>query len=278
MARIRAGEKLPRREPKRAYNGAEGVPIREEIISEHGPNVITRNLYGALCLNTPDVLFADIDFSTQPSGRLVATTMALGIATAVLVGLYFRSWMIGIVAIFLGLHLSMIFARGLQKLLDGHGGGEEKRTHDRIHKFLRGHPDWLVRLYRTPSGFRLLAMHRLFKPDEPEALEFFRAVGTDKTYVRMCVNQQCFRARVSPKPWRVGISQHIRPRPGVWPINPERLPERRSWIEAYEKASKGSAACQYMEIIGSGSVHRSADAVRNLHDTLSRASSGLPIA
>lgn len=47
-----------------AYNGAQGVPIREEVLERHGDTVITRNGYGAKCLNTPDVLFADVDFDT----------------------------------------------------------------------------------------------------------------------------------------------------------------------------------------------------------------------
>jgi len=62
FAQVERGEKLHRLEPKVAYNGAEGVPIREEIISRHGETVITRNIYGALCLNTPNVLFVDVDF------------------------------------------------------------------------------------------------------------------------------------------------------------------------------------------------------------------------
>src|SRR5215213_11886460 len=67
LQRVLSGEKLIRREPKVPYNGAEGVPIREEIVAEHGETVITRNSYGALCLNTPDVLFADVDFAPAPS-------------------------------------------------------------------------------------------------------------------------------------------------------------------------------------------------------------------
>ena len=62
LKRIAAGESLFRREPKIPYNGAEGVPIREEVLSRQDDVVITRNSYGAHCLNTPDVLFADIDF------------------------------------------------------------------------------------------------------------------------------------------------------------------------------------------------------------------------
>ncbi len=65
-AEVRAGRKLSfaeRRERKVAYNGADGLPIREEVLSEH-PDldaVVTRNQYGAHCLNVRDVLFADVD-------------------------------------------------------------------------------------------------------------------------------------------------------------------------------------------------------------------------
>ena len=38
------------------------------------------------------------------------------------------------------------------------------------------------------------------------------AIGADPIYVQMCLRQHCFRARVSSKPWRIGIGQHLRPR------------------------------------------------------------------
>ncbi|HNB89667.1 MAG TPA: hypothetical protein PLP91_04700, partial [Plasticicumulans sp.] len=60
LQRLLAGERLDRREPKQPYNGADGLPIREEIVERHGTAVVTRNSYGARCLNVPDVLFADI--------------------------------------------------------------------------------------------------------------------------------------------------------------------------------------------------------------------------
>ena len=53
LHKVLAGEKLGRREPKVAYNGASGVPIREEVLARHGEEVITRNSYGAHCLNSP---------------------------------------------------------------------------------------------------------------------------------------------------------------------------------------------------------------------------------
>jgi len=68
--RIARGEQLDRRERKLAYNGAHGVPIREEIVERQGDTVITRNSYGARCLNTPDVLFVDIDFDEPLRGSV----------------------------------------------------------------------------------------------------------------------------------------------------------------------------------------------------------------
>jgi hypothetical protein len=69
LQRLLSGEKLPRREPKVPYNGGEGVPIREEIVSRHGETIITRNSYGARCLNTPNVLVADVDFQEERMAR-----------------------------------------------------------------------------------------------------------------------------------------------------------------------------------------------------------------
>ena len=65
-----AGQALARREPKVAYNGATGTPIREEVLARHGEHVITRNAYGARCLNTAKVLFADIEHFTSVAERL----------------------------------------------------------------------------------------------------------------------------------------------------------------------------------------------------------------
>ncbi len=65
LARIVAGESVCRREPKVPYNGADGVPIREEVLGRYGDEVITRNAYGARCLNSPTALFADVDFDNH---------------------------------------------------------------------------------------------------------------------------------------------------------------------------------------------------------------------
>ncbi|MFT4843826.1 MAG: hypothetical protein ACI8UD_002340 [Planctomycetota bacterium] len=60
-----SGAKLvPSHERKLPYGGL-GLPIREEIVARNGADIITRNGYGARCLNEPDVLFADIDMQRK---------------------------------------------------------------------------------------------------------------------------------------------------------------------------------------------------------------------
>ncbi|PPE75723.1 hypothetical protein C3942_02180 [Solimonas fluminis] len=278
-ARIAAGESLPRREPKVSYNGADGLPIREEVLSRHGDTVVTRNLYGARCLNTPDVLFADIDFDTGPGLRTIGAVTGVLLLLALLLGWATGSAGYGLLAALLALLGGYALARQLHRLRDRLGGGPEPRARRRIDAFLQRHPDWHLRLYRTPAGLRLLAMHRAFDAREPAVAECFAALGVDALYARMCVNQRCFRARVSPKPWRVGIAAHLRPRPGVWPVNPERLPERERWVQQYEQRAQGYAACRFVEALGQTRVScMQALAVQRLHDEWCRAQRELPLA
>ena len=49
---------------------AQSVVEVREIVSRHGETVITRNSYGALCLNTPNALFADVDYALTASCSL----------------------------------------------------------------------------------------------------------------------------------------------------------------------------------------------------------------
>jgi len=278
LQRILSGEKLLRREPKQAYNGAEGVPIREEIVAEHGTVVITRNSYGALCLNTEDVLFADVDFAVDTPPMLGCAFVFVLVLLSAWLGWGADSW-----GTFLGLSgLSLVIGWWLagmsHALFLQSKGGPELLAMRRVEGFVRARPDWRLRLYRTPAGLRVLAIHRTFAPDDAEVADFFRALGADPVYVTMCQRQKCFRARVSPKPWRIGIAAHLRPRPGVWPVCPEALPARQTWVDAYHAKAAAFASCRFERELGNGGTDANVRRVMELHDRLCRAESGLPIA
>lgn len=266
LARLRSGETLPRRELKLPYNGSEGVPIREEVLARHGEAVITRNAYGAHCLNTEQALFADIDFTSEFSLKSGLLGFALLNFLNLLLALQLRSSGIFLLCMLVSMPFSAAAARQVERLLVGLRGGRLHLARQRMLAFLSVHPDWSLRLYQTPAGLRVLATHRPLGARSEEARAFFRAVAADPIYVRMCLHQNCFRARLSAKPWRIGISNSMRPRPGVWPVSPEKLPIRSAWIEAYEAKAAGYAACRYLETLGTGQIHAELHDLVELHD------------
>ena len=128
-------------------------------------------------------------------------------------------------------------------------------------------------LQENLSGLR----DQLFDPDDETVFRFMSEVGSDKLYSQMCRNQKCFRARLTPKPWRIELP-HIKPRPGVWPVNEERMAERSEWIDGYDAASRGYAACRYEKTLGSSHKDRDCEWVRQIHDEWCRARQDLPLA
>jgi hypothetical protein len=277
LVRFNAGEQLMRREPKLAYNGAEGTPIREEVIERRGDQVLTRNGYGALCLNSPNALFVDIDLDSKPAALPRAGVLfpvAFGI-----VGTYLLHSLVAGLGIFI---LLLAFTFGVSRLAHRRQVGDintrKQAAQARVASFAAAHPGWHMRLYETPNGLRVLVCNRLFEPTEAAVRECFDALGCDPVYVTMCLRQQCFRARVSPKPWRIGISRHITPHRGSWPVRAESLPSRHAWVAAYENAAQAYSSCRFIGEMGDGRTATELEAVIDWHDALCHARSTKPMA
>ena len=287
MARILAGETLPRRERRVGYGGAEGVPIREEIVEAEGDIVVTRNSYGALCLNTPDVLFADMDCPPFEPDRRWAWR-ALLLSTAILTALAMLLGSIRIApAAVVGFLVSCAWLGAYGKWVADPREAREADVraqawrHDamlRIRRFAQAHPDWHLRIYRTPAGLRVLVLHATFDPDAPAVEAFFAALQVDPVYARMCRHQRCFRARISPKPWRVGVERMPAPSRAAWRPEYAALPQRVAWIHRYDQAASGYASCRFVEALGTEIESDAAAQVRRMHDLFCRADSELPLA
>jgi hypothetical protein len=132
-----------------------------------------------------------------------------------------------------------------------------------------------IRLYRTAGGFRLLATERTFTPGSSEAESAMRAVGADPQFVQLCKVQDSFRARLTPKPWRVGQTAP----PGDFPREDRRQQQAfDEWLKKYERAAVSTATCQFVETIGGSSVHPDVAPILALHDEQTKAASGLPLA
>ena len=288
LSRMLSGERLAPQDFKVPYNGAQGLPIREQVVSRHGAEVITRNSYGALCLNSPGVLIADVDLDSAKPLRsgwpvyvLLIPLVIGGLVAADVLPLLkadacCKSGVKEVLLTTAGLSVlastAVYWARKLLHRWRVHRRGDMAQiAQQRVEAFVASHPDWGVRIYATPAGLRLFATHRTFDPLEPAVTEFFNAVQADPVYVTMCRNQHCFRARLTAKPWRMGMHDRIRPRPGVWPVNPDRLEERTAWLALYDVRARAFAACRYVRALGNPSVAPEVADVVALHDDTSRA-------
>lgn len=278
LQKILAGEKLHKRDPKIAYNGGLGLPIREEIIARHEDVIITRNAYGAKCMNTPNVLFADIDFKDKSVFKSGFVIYCLLMCLFWFMGMFHHTFMLKLLVIISSIPISRFMAESIQSFKKKLKGGDLKMAKKKIEDFLLKNPRWSLRLYQTPAGLRIIATHQLFKPNEAIVGDFFKALDVDSVYAFMCLNQNCFRARLTPKPWRIGIKDHLRPRPGIWPVAEDRLPKRNEWLKIYDEKSVDFAACSFLETLGSGLINAEVRKVIDLHDQLSKANQKLPIA
>ncbi len=131
------------------------------------------------------------------------------------------------------------------------------------------------RLYRTAAGLRAIAIDREFDPAGRDAQELMQATGTDPAFVRLCLAQKSFRARLTPKPWRCKCPLP----PGEHPRGEELVRQQfAAWLDRYDLASAKYATCRYLETIGSSSLKGAAERLVALHDRVTRCDASLPLA
>ena len=145
----------------------------------------------------------------------------------------------------------------------------------RIESWTRAQAGWGWRVYRTRAGLRLLATHALFEPDATVTDAVFEQLGADPLYRRLCKAQKCFRARLTPKPWRCGL----RPPEVRWPwLDAKAEAKFQSWEKRYIEASQNNATCALVKTLGNAQVHPAIAPLVTLHDGTTRVGAALPLA
>ena len=153
--------------------------------------------------------------------------------------------------------------------------GPWQSTFDDLCTVLAGERDKGFRIYRTAAGFRILATTHEFQPGSEFTSELMTSLGADDAFIRLCGDQQTFRARLTPKPWRCGATQ---------PPNhfPRETAEEESlfadWLAQYERACRDRATCQFLETVGPAEAHDRVAPIVEFHDRETKAFQPLELA
>jgi hypothetical protein len=221
-------------------------PLPEPILSEFRDGgslsaAITRNSYGSQVMNADQMMFVDIDREDAAAAPQA-----------------------GLKSLFSGL-FGKPAAPPLQvvdAVVEAVGKVAERRRLS-------------ARVYRTAAGYRALITDRRFTANTTEAEALLKEFGADPLYVHLCRMQESFRARLTPKPWRMGMRQP----PVEFPFETSAAQSRYSaWECAYESKAVRYATCAYRTTFGTGGVLPEFAALVRFHDEKTKADSGLPLA
>ena len=231
--RLTNAEDLPHQ-----YGYDERLP-REEIIDEFTSDdgqtqaIVTRNGYGSLILNTSALMFIDVDLPPKP--------------TEIPLPAFLRKW----------LGKSPPVDRVAENL-------------DRIRTAARNRSNLGFRVYRTRAGFRVMVASQAVRAESALAERLLDEFDADPLYRRMCKNQQCFRARLTPKAWRCRIEKP----PTRFPYaTPSAESAYRRWEKIYLQGIADYSTCDFLETIGIQRVDPNFAALVALHDKLTKSTS-----
>jgi len=213
-------------------------PLPEPILREFSGAIVTRNVYGALVLNTERLMFVDVDRKDTPKtsgGGLFASLFGKPKPTA---------------------------PASANPLIDA-------MKEVSVRHGLSG------RLYETAAGYRLLITSAAFQAGTDETEMLLNEFHSDPLYIRLCRMQESFRARLTPKPFRIDF----RTPPGEFPFEtPSDQAAQDRWVAEYEAKSRLFATCRFVESIGGSVVAPGFDELIQYHDSESKASSGMQLA
>lgn len=189
--------------------------------------VISRNVYGAIVLNSASVMFIDIDIESTVSQPGFFARLFGAKATTV----------------------QQVF---------------ETRM-DHLRTWQSQHSDFTFRVYRTAAGLRAIVVNREFSEVDHSVIEMMTQLHSDPLYRQLCISQKCFRARLSPKPWRMGLLPPTQKFPFEHPAAEDAL---NNWTVDYSAASKKWSVCEFLETIGQADPVPVAKQLIELHDGL----------
>lgn len=151
-------------------------------------------------------------------------------------------------------------------------GQDKLRIFEMVRKLASSskYQDYGFRMYETFQGARLIVLGKEFDARDRESDQIMREFHCDRLYMTLCQKQGCFRARLTPKPYRMNMRRYK----VQFPRESED-PEFQEWLAEYERTSRNFNTCRFVEHMG---VRYSMNEVVQLHDEITGANFRQPLA
>lgn len=195
------------------YSASILEPIESTLNAD---NIITRNRYGALVLNTTSLCFVDVD-TFENKG-------------------------------FLGKFFSL--------------KSPEQRLLHAVKQLTAKQKEMSARVYRTARGWRVILQAPGLTINSTLMSELFNYLQADELYTRLCLQQQCWRARISPKPFE----QDLPPFPQLTDSENARA-QMADWVQAYNRSTSHYGVCRLVACYGP----EMQDPILDMHDQATKA-------
>lgn len=223
---IIAGEIDPQGDRYEYEVGKITEPVYDEVFYK-APEVeqtlvarITINSYGALIINSPQVMFIDVDTGADPGQNPTSPVVT------------------------------------------------EVRALELLQDFVDGNSDYGFRVYRTFAGLRYLCTSHVADPESDHTKNLMTILAADRSYRALCRVQKCFRARITPKPWRMASI-----------VAPDRKVKNRIQnLSSYLAEAEDFATCELVGQYGPDSNHPMINEVKDYHDNFTQPESAKPLA
>ncbi|HEV8146265.1 MAG TPA: hypothetical protein VGP79_07790 [Bryobacteraceae bacterium] len=235
-------------------------PIIREFVDASGATraAVTRNAYGALVLNTRDMMFIDIDREDAAPPAPAAETVQA-------------------VADLLSSGLRSLFGKSAPSPtpspLPPPPPAPVSAIPPEISAVIERH-QLSTRVYKTAAGYRVMVTDARYSSDDTRTQALLQQFGSDPLYVRLCSMQQSFRARLTPKPWRCDMGMP----PVTFPFEtPQAEAQYAEWVRKYTAATRMFATCRFLDSTGDR-VEPDFEELIAFHDQETKAKSSMPLA
>jgi len=126
------------------------------------------------------------------------------------------------------------------------------------------------RIYETFQGARVIVLGKDFNPQDGATLGMMKEFNCDALYTAICRKQNCFRARLTPKPRRINMQSYK----VKYPLEAVDI-QFDHWLQGYERESRNFNVCK---LIGQAGASQYIPEAVLLHDEITGATSHLPLA